>query len=296
MFTQRHLARSFEKSSLLSLPMMAGMIAGILLGAAGGNSGLGAAAAIGISAAGQQAQINYTRANEKEADRVGMRYLALSGYDPEGMPGFFKKLERKNRYVGKNYPEFLRTHPITINRIAESAQRAEQYKRSMTRFNSSLSYRLMKAKLTVISAASSKQVVQYYRAKTEKNSLAIHPEYYYGHGLALFKQQSYSQAIKVLRALKASDPDNIAYTNALAKAYIASEETIAVNAGLKLLSTVSKNNPYNLVITANYAYALMQTGQLSESISLLESFNKNNFKHPLFINYCPEPWARQAIG
>jgi predicted Zn-dependent protease len=150
----------------------------------------------------------------------------------------------------------------------------------MTRFNSSLNYRLMKAKLTVISAASAKQVVQYYRAKTEKNSLAIHPEYYYGYGLALFKKQSYSQAIKVLRALKASEPQSIVYSNALAKAYIASEEKAAVNAGLKLLSTTSKNNPYNLVVTANYAYALMQTGQLTESISLLENYNKNNFKHP----------------
>ncbi|WP_198266233.1 M48 family metalloprotease [sulfur-oxidizing endosymbiont of Gigantopelta aegis] len=278
--TQRHLARSFEKASQFSLPLMAGMIAGILLGAASGDGGLGAAAAIGFSAAGQQAQINYTRANEKEADRVGMRYLALSGYDPEGMPSFFQKLERKNRYVGKDYPEFLRTHPITVNRIAEAAQRAEQYKRKMSHFNSSLNYRLMKAKLTVISAARTKQALQYYRARTEKNSLAIHPEYYYGYGLALFKKQHYSQAIKVFRALKASAPQNMVYTNALAKAYIASEEKAAVNAGLKLLSTASKNNPYNLVITANYAYALMQTGQLSESILLLESYNNNNFKHP----------------
>ena len=276
--TQRHLARSFEKASQLSLPIMAGMIAGILLGAASGDGGVGAAAAMGLSAAGQQAQINYTRANEKEADRIGMRYLSLSGYNPSGMPDFFQKLERKNRYVGKNYPEFLRTHPVTINRIAEATQRAEQYE-SIVTFKNPLSYRLMKAKLTVITAANADKAVQFYRAKVEKNSLSIHPEYYYGYGLALFKKQSYAQAIEVLNRLSISAPQNTSYTIALAKAYIASVQKANIKTGMKLLSDATKNKPYNLVLTANYAYALIQNGQLEKSILLLENYNKDNFKH-----------------
>lgn len=278
--TQRHLARSFEKASQLSLPIMAGMIAGILLGAAGGDGGLGAAAAVGLSAAGQQAQINYTRSNEKEADRVGMRYLALSGYNPTGMPDFFQKLERKNRYVGSNYPEFLRTHPITVNRIAEATQRAAQYKKQRSTFMRPLSYRLMKAKLTVITAANSDRAVQYYRAKIENNDSAIHPEYHYGYGLALFRHQSYTQAIKVLNKLNASAPNKTSYTIALAKAYIASDQKKNIETGLALLSEASVNKPYNLVVTANYAYALIQTGHLNKSIQLLENYNKDNFKHP----------------
>lgn len=278
--TQRHLARSFEKASQLSLPIMAGMIAGILLGVAGGDGGLGAAAAIGLSAAGQQAQINYTRANEKEADRVGMRYLALSGYNPEGMPGFFQKLERKNRYVGDNYPEFLRTHPITINRIAEASQRAEQYKRKMVTFHSPLNYHLMKAKLSVLTATNTNKAVQHYFSKTKNNSQSSHPEYFYGYGLALFKQQSYTQAINVLQKLKNSSPRNTSYTIALAKAYIAKDQAVTIKTGIKLLSEASENKPYNLVLTANYAYALIQTDQLSKSIQLLENYNKDNLKHP----------------
>ncbi|MCW8931738.1 MAG: M48 family metalloprotease [Gammaproteobacteria bacterium] len=277
--TQRHLARSFEKASQLSLPVMAGMIAGILLGAAG-DSGLGAATAVGLSAAGQQAQINYTRSNEKEADRVGMRYLTLSGYDPSGMPGFFQKLERKNRYVGSNYPEFLRTHPITINRIAEATQRAEQYKSKGLTFKSPLNYHLMKAKLRVITANNADRAVQYYRAKVEKNTLSNHPEYYYGYGLALFKKQSYQKAIKILKKLNDSKPHNTTYAIALAKAYIASEEKPNISQGLSLLAEASKNKPYNLVLTANYAYSLIQTNQLTKSIQLLENYNKDNFKHP----------------
>ena len=278
--TQRHLARSFEKASQLSLPIMVGMIAGILLGAAGGDGGLGAAAAIGLSAAGQQAQINYTRANEKEADRIGMRYLSRSGYDPSGMPDFFQKLERKNRYVGSNYPEFLRTHPVTINRIAEAGQRAEQYKRKIKRFRSPLTYRLMKAKLTVLTATNAEQVVRYYQAKVEKNDLTIHPEYYFGYGLALFKKRSYRQSIKVFKELHDSAPENNSYIIALANAYIASGKKSDIQLGLKLLADTSKNKSYNLVLINNYAYALIQTGQIKKSIQILENYNKDNFKHP----------------
>lgn len=278
--TQRHIARSFEKASQLSIPIMAGMIAGILLGAAGGDSGLGAAAALGLSAAGQQAQINYTRANEKEADRVGMRYLSRSGYDPSGMPAFFQKLERKNRYVGKNYPEFLRTHPITINRIAEATQRAEQHKREMKLFKSPLTYRLMKAKLTVLTAKNADRVVRYYQAKVDKNEQTIHPEYYFGYGLALFKNRSYGESISIFKALHDAAPQNISYIIALANARIASGKKSAIREGLKLLSDTAKNKSYNLVLIANYAYALIQTGQIKKSIQLLENYNKDNFQHP----------------
>ena len=278
--TQRHLARSFEKANQMNLPILAGMVAGLLIGAASGNGSAGAAAAMGLSAAGQQAQINYTRANEKEADRVGMRYLSHSGYDPSGMPSFFQKLERKNRYIGKNYPEFLRTHPVTINRIAEAAQRAEQYKNQMIRFKNPLDYRLMKAKLTVLTTRNADKLVRYYQAKIEKNSLSIHPEYYFGYGLALFKQRSYNQAINIFKQLRNSAPQNISYIIALANTYIASNKKSQIQTGLNLLANSFKNRNYNLVFAVNYAYALQKTGSIKKSIQILENYNKNNLKHP----------------
>ena len=282
--TQRHLARSFEKANQLSLPIMAGMVAGILL-AAGGAGEAGAIAAMGFSAAGQQAQINYTRSNEKEADRVGMKYLSRSGYDPTGMPGFFQKLERKNRYIGKDYPEFLRTHPITINRIAEATQRAEQYKRAMKAFKSPLSYRLMKAKLNVLTAHNTTKIKNYYAEKIKKYSsiqqgIKSKPEDYYGYGLALFRKQAYNEAIKIFKQLYLSDPENNSFVVALAKSYIATDDKILLKKGLKLFSDSLKDRPYNLVLTNNYAFSLIQTGQIKSSILLLEKFNKDNFKHP----------------
>ncbi len=292
--TQRHLARSFEKANQLSLPIMAGMIAGILLGAAGGaGADVGAATAVGLSAAGQQAQINYTRANEKEADRVGMRYLALSGYDPSGMPSFFQKLERKNRYVGKNYPEFLRTHPVTINRIAEATQRAEQYKRQMVRMKNPKTYQLMKAKLRVITTHNMDRLIPYYKSRITPDNLKTQPQFYYGYGLALFKKQRYEAAIKVLHRLYDREPQNTSYSVALAKAYIASNQKEHIKKGMAIFAKAIKNKPYNLVLTANYAFALIQEGQLEKTIRLLEKYNKDNPKHPAIYKLLSRAYGKK---
>jgi predicted Zn-dependent protease len=284
--TQRHLARSFEKLNQLSIPIMAGMIAGILLGAATGEGDVGAAAALGITAAGQQAQINYTRANEKEADRVGMRYLSLSGYDPSGMPGFFQKLERKNRYTDKNYPEFLRTHPVTINRIAEAAQLAEQYKekyKKRRKPQNSLSYDLMKARLLVLTARNLNRLVQVFEARTRDKTVKDAPAWLYGYGLTLYKQEKYQQAINILEKLYQHDKNNSSYLIALAKSYIASNQKDDKRKGVNLFENAYQNRPYDLVITANYAFSLIQSSSeesIRKSIQMLEAYHKDNLKHP----------------
>src|SRR5687767_8739405 len=117
--TQRHIARSIAAQSKSSLVSTAAMLAAILIGVAGGGDAAMAGMAAAQSLAIQQ-QISFTRANETEADRVGLGILARSGYDPNGMPAFF---ETMSRYAGSseiNIPEMLRTHPVTSTRIAET--------------------------------------------------------------------------------------------------------------------------------------------------------------------------------
>ena len=81
-------------------------------------------AAQGLAA---QAQINFTRENEYEADRVGIGVLAAAGFDPNAMPAFFETMGRRTQLGPDRVPELLRTHPVTSARIAESKGRAAQY-------------------------------------------------------------------------------------------------------------------------------------------------------------------------
>ena len=78
---------NFERAGQLNLPGMAGLLGAILIGVT--NPEAGAVASSIVTGASAQASINFTRANEEEADSVGIQLLARSGYDPQGMPDFF---------------------------------------------------------------------------------------------------------------------------------------------------------------------------------------------------------------
>ena len=132
--TQQHVLRSVEKAQRDQIPILLGMLAAVIAAQqAGGNSSSDATMAAITSGMGlmQQLQINFTRSNESEADRLGIRTLSRSGYDVDAMAGFFERMSAAMRgnEGGYSVPEFLRTHPVNITRISEAKARAEQMKK-----------------------------------------------------------------------------------------------------------------------------------------------------------------------
>jgi predicted Zn-dependent protease len=129
--TQQHVLRGVERAQQDSIPILLAMLGAVVAAnAAGGSSSDDAAQAAIATGMGlmQQRQIDYTRSNESEADRIGIRTLTRSGYDPEAMAGFFERLLAASRANsgGWQAPDFLRTHPVTTTRISEARQRARQ--------------------------------------------------------------------------------------------------------------------------------------------------------------------------
>ncbi|HRP28833.1 MAG TPA: M48 family metalloprotease [Burkholderiaceae bacterium] len=124
--TQRHIARSIGVSKQASLLGIVATILGVLAssrmgGASGGNAA--AAAVTGGRAATIQAQLNFSRDMEREADRVGYGVLTEAGFTPAGMAAMFDKLENASRLMDDgNYP-YLRSHPLTVERIGEARAR-----------------------------------------------------------------------------------------------------------------------------------------------------------------------------
>lgn len=119
--TERHVAKRIEDSQVVSLLSLAGMLAGVLLGGDAGS-----AAAVGGMAASQAAMLNYSRADENEADMMGMKYLIAAGYDPYGMPRAFEVLSRRQWLMGSSIPTYLSTHPDLKDRIHTSTIRIER--------------------------------------------------------------------------------------------------------------------------------------------------------------------------
>jgi len=271
--TQRHLARSFEAQERMSLPTTAAILAAILIGAAA-DPGAGAAALTAASAAGMQSQINFTRANEKEADRVGIQTLADAGFDPYGMPGFFERLQKNSKLYGTRPPEFLSTHPVTTNRIAEATSRADTYPKVKEYTN--LDFMLLQAKLRVSNFDNPKQVladVLRYEGKSGGKS----PVEQYEFSLLLSKNEKYSEALPIMQRLQKKDPDRITYRLALARILRATRQE---REALDVYQDTMELYPGELPVTLPYATTLMAAGQADKAYSLLSEITSDNQADP----------------
>jgi predicted Zn-dependent protease len=122
---QQHILRAFEDQKKMSVPIMLGML-GVMIAASGRTDDAAAAAIMTGTSMMQQRQINFTRGEEAEADRVGIQTLASSGFDPMAMAGAFSTLQKMMRVNGIDIPEFLLDHPLDTKRIAEAKARAAQ--------------------------------------------------------------------------------------------------------------------------------------------------------------------------
>jgi len=141
--TQHHLARLLGKQDQMSIPTLAAVILGVL--AARSRPDVTQAVIAGASAASVQSQLNYTRDFEREADRIGFQYLQQAGFDVTAMGTFFGRMQKATRLYENNAPAYLRTHPLTSERIADMQNRAQDavYKQSPD----SVEYHLARAKL-----------------------------------------------------------------------------------------------------------------------------------------------------
>ncbi|MBU1713101.1 MAG: M48 family metalloprotease [Proteobacteria bacterium] len=114
----RHLSDRLERSKKIQIATLAGMAAGVLLGAKGGAETASRALTIGSAAAGQSLSLAYSRDDEMQADQIGLDYLKKSGYTGEGIVTVLKKIRDKRWYGSAEIPAYLTTHPAVEERIS----------------------------------------------------------------------------------------------------------------------------------------------------------------------------------
>ena len=270
--TQRHLARAFETADKLSLPTTAAIIAAVLIGTQ--NSSAGAAALTAASAASMQHQINFTRSNEQEADRVGIQALASAGFDPNGMSHFFERLQKNAKLYGTQPPEFLSTHPVTINRIAEAESRARTY--PPVTAGDDLQFQLIRAKLRAGSYENSRQVLsdfQRYHGKSGGDTVVERYEY----GLLLLANKQYATAATVLEQLHRNDPDRLTYRLALADAHYQARQ---YQQALDIYESTHALYPGELAVILPFATTLLAAGQADRAYAILIDISEINAYDP----------------
>ncbi len=260
--TQKHLVRAYDSASRMGLPVAAAILAAILIGTQDGAAGQ--AALMSVQAGAIQQQINFTRANEKEADNIGMQTLARSEFDPRGMPGFFERLQQSTRLYGEGLPPFLSTHPVTTDRIAESLARAEQQRPQQVQDN--LNFYLAQAKLRVLTSTDAKRAYAFFsQAKTDPAMPAVARDY--GKALAQAELGERDAAKAQLTRLSQNDPDRMAYQIALAHTELKTGNSAAAQAQYQRLLRTYPNNP---VLVEGYARTLLDSGRFAEAQQTLE--------------------------
>ncbi len=270
--SQRHFSRGVEMQKRNSPLTMAGMLAGLVLMATTGSD-LGMAALSASQAAAIDAQLRYSRANESEADRIGMQTMVAAGMDPHAASAMFERMLQATRYSSANrIPEFLRSHPLSESRIADTKHRALQYPRRIK--TSDLQFQLMRSRVQVALAQTPEAAIEQFTGALD-GSPASQEAARYGLVLALTEANRAADARKELDKLLAKSPDRLEYILAEAKLDTTTHETARAIANLESRLRLS---PGNHPLTMAYAEALMTAGKphIAEEVLLEQSKRKPN--------------------
>jgi predicted Zn-dependent protease len=266
--TQNHVLRGIENQKQASMTALAGMLAAILLGALGGGGGDaiegGIIASQGLAA---QQQIDFTRSEEEEADRIGIQYLAAAGFDPEGLADYFERTMRETSVQDGWVPAILINHPTDADRIAEARARAAQFPPVAN--TSSPDYYLIRERVRVLTAPGDEDIQRVYAQKIADGDHSLGTVY--GDAVALIQDNKASQAVPILKKLIEQHGDLHDLYATLGQAQTKAGDMKDALATFRLAMELF---PRNIPITIRYAQTLMADGKNAQAHDvLLDLFN-----------------------
>jgi len=264
--TQHHMARALDAQKDSMLMSLAGLALAILAArGSGASSGDRASAAIAATQAlTLQNQLNFTRENEYEADRIGFQRLDAAGFDVTAMATFMERMQRAFRFVEGNAPTYLRTHPITYERIAEAQARA--YGHPYRQVTSSLDFHLVRALVRSYQGEARDAVAFFDDSLAEhkyNNEAAMH----YGLVASLLRQRDYVRAKKELATLEKLVPQHPMIDAIAGHVLLDSGD---VNGAIKRFEAGVTRYPNKMQLVYDYPDALLQAGRNTEASQFIE--------------------------
>lgn len=271
--SQRHFARGVESQQKASVASMAGMLAGVLM-AIGGSADAGIATIMGTQAATMQNQLRYSRQNEQEADRIGMKTQVNAGMNPMGAEQMFKIMQAESRNYGGKPPEFLMTHPLTETRISDATNRALQYPARV--YEENPEYQLMRIRVALSYMKDDDKAVAEFRERRAKGGPNAEANQY-GLVLALTRQGSVEEAAKLLAPLREFSPINMVYGLAQVELLVSAKQ---YQQALDLLTRGLEMVPGNYPILMALAETHMTMGDYYKAAQVLEKLSKARPRDP----------------
>jgi len=264
--TQRHIARQLQGQQDGLLMSLAALAVAMLAARAGGaSSGDAAQAAIATSQAlALQSRLNYTREFEYEADRIGFQRLVAAGFDPHATATFMEKLQRSSRFLEGSAPSYLRTHPITFERIAEAQGRAEPL--PYRQVTDSIDFHMVRALLRSY-AGTDREAVAFFDdalAEHKYNSVVAAR---YGLVASLLRAKNYPRAKAELATLETIAPPH-PMVEAMAGHVLM--EAGDLGAAIRRFEAALARYPNKLQLVYDYPGALLKAGRPADAAAFLE--------------------------
>ena len=258
---QRHLARMVAQQRQDAWQSFAAMAFALL--AARSNPQLAGASIQAAQAGAIQKQLDYTREHEREADRVGLQILNQAGFDTRAMPTFFEQLMKGTRFYEGGAPSFLRTHPLTTERIADVRNRVEQL--PYHQVTDSPEFHYVRAKLRA-TQGSPQQAIVWFEDTLREKRYGSEEAQHYGLAMAHVRANNLQSARQEVQWLHDHAPRH------------AMVETLAANVEFamgnpseaqRLYRESLRTFPDHRGLIYGYADALLATGQPDAALKLL---------------------------
>lgn len=265
--TQRHVARAIEDQDRSNPFAIAGILAALVL--ATQNAEAGQAAVASVIAGSIQKRLDFTRQNELEADRVGIELLANAGYDPRAMPTFFERLQQSNRYYTEP-PEFLSTHPVTVNRVADTRSRAERY--PYRQREDGLDYLLVKAKVKALSSLDPEKTRDEFASSLKNQLYRKESAARYGLATSLLRLKRWQEAKVHIDWLYGKHPER---TGILAAKATIARKTGEPAAAEKIYRDTLRVYTNDAMMTHEYGEFLIEQRRSHEAVALLEAYSRS---------------------
>lgn len=278
--SQRHFARRVEAQRKNTVATLAGMLASLVLAATvGGDAGLAGLTA--SQAASQQSSLNYSRQNEQEADRLGLKTMLSAGMDPRAMSAMFEEMLRITRYTGSRPPEFLLTHPLTENRVADARNRINQL--PPRQYPDNLEFHLMRVRALIAIDNNASVSLNRFQHELQGNTLNSQAARY-GVVLSHIALGNYTKAKDSLELLLQKSPNSLTYQMADIDLDRAQKKyDRAISKSKKLLAYRSDSYPLRISLAESYLKAnrYLESEQMLDTLAL---------SHP----NSPEVWFQLA--
>jgi len=255
---QRHQSRGAEGQKNKAWIPIAGLLAAIAASRSNSSSAGQAteAAIVGTQALAIQNQLDYSQDFEREADRMGLQIMSRAGFDARGMPAFFERMLRANRHNEGSAPKYLRSHPLTTERIADMQTRVDQIADKHTAIDSE-EYLMARAKLRVMSMSSG-EAAAYFRTVIAERTILRGRADVYGLALALTRARNFSAAERELDMVRGTANRNSWVENLAAQ--IQSGQRKWDNA-LSIYRAGMKSFPEHRGLLYGYLETLYEAGQ-----------------------------------